>query len=188
MKARYGLAALAISTLITVAACGAITPTDVSPGAGRADQANATPAKKASASVQDGTAKIGDKVKQGDLTIEVTRTGSATASAYAAGAKKGDHLATFTVRITNSGSEKFDTALASVDVSYGNDGDSAEAVFDSGKAEAENTFAGTITKGKSRSADFAYAIPKKQMENVQIEVSPNFITEGTVIFQGALKS
>lgn len=90
----------------------------------------------------------------------------------------------FTVKIKNGGSKKLDTTLLSVNCSYGTDGKSSEAIFDS-----ESSLGGgpstQLLPGRSINVPWGCELPKAQ-KLIQIEVAPDFDSE-TAIFTGNVK-
>jgi hypothetical protein len=88
-----------------------------------------------------------------------------------------------TVKITNKSDHNLQGDLVSVDATYGDDGDSADTVFDDNVGDS---ISGTITKGRSKSGQYGFAIPKKARGNVTVEVNIDYDHDNAV-FIGSVK-
>ncbi|MEU6105720.1 hypothetical protein, partial [Streptomyces flaveolus] len=90
----------------------------------------------------------------------------------------------FTVKVDNGGSETLDATALTVNCSYGKDGHSSEAVFDS----ATGLNGGPETQllaGRSINVPWGCELPKGE-KLVQIEVVPDYDSD-TAIFTGEIK-
>lgn len=180
------IAGLALAAVLGLSACGAtVAPADKpsgspAPVAQTSDAATPAPAKAK-------TATYGQQFIWDDgLAMTVNPTGAKMASETAAGATETNgEIYTFDVTITNNTKETFDPALFGADVNYGADGKAAQRVFDSGAGIGDN-FQGKILVGKKQTVTMAYAIPKTELADVQMVVTPSFLYT-TQIFTGGLK-
>ncbi|MET8569777.1 hypothetical protein [Streptomyces sp. NPDC004783] len=140
----------------------------------------AEPAAEAS---EDGVYALGDTVTY-DSDIEVGLSGFERAvSTDTAMPENAPHVR-FTVKIKNGGGETLDATALTVNCSYGKDGHSSEAVFDS----AAGLNGGPDTKllaGRSINVPWGCELPKGE-KLVQIEVAPDFDSE-TAIFTGEVE-
>lgn len=102
------------------------------------------------------------------LEITVSNAAAYTPDAYAAGHTKGNRAYKVSVVVENKTKEKFDATLVGVDARAGEDGVSAEQIFD-GKVGAG--FSGTVLPGKKITVQFAFDAPA-DAKNLSVEVSP----------------
>ncbi len=184
---RIHIAALAV---LVAAGCASIEPSTVAPGDGPADKA--TKSKKAPTTVptkkaKPGTASFKDKYIFPDgLEIEVTKLASAKLGAYPVTSddkgKKGDVYKLFTIRIKNGTDGKLDT-VASVEVTYGPDGEEASQVF---AGEVGSGIDGTILAGRAKTGRWGFIVPQKYLNDVVLEMSPDF-EQDKAIFAGSVK-
>lgn len=163
---RYFIAALLAAVLMVgcapadpvVSVKDATTPASASAAAAVADPAE-DPTVPA-APVTPDVAGIGQTWTYGSgLEVTVKSLKKARISQYAAGGTPSEQGVIVAVTITNGTSEVFDSNLATVEVKYGAEGDTAERVYDSDQSSADG-FTGTIRKGKKATALFEFAIPK----------------------------
>lgn len=91
----------------------------------------------------------------------------------------------FTIKITNGTKDTLEASDASVQASYGKDGNQAECCV-SGDMSVDDYFSGKILPGRSKAATFSFKIPREGLSDVVVEVSPNY-DEDPAIFQGAVK-
>lgn len=102
------------------------------------------------------------------LEITVGNAAAYTPDAYAAGHTKGNRAYKVSVIVENKTEEKFDAVLVSVDARAGEDGVSAEQIFDGKVGEG---FTGTVLPGKKVTVQFAFDTPA-DARNLTVEVSP----------------
>ena len=89
--------------------------------------------------------------------------------------------AIITIKITNGTAKKFGAGDVWVDVSYGENGDSAWDLYEF------NGFVGTISSGRSKMAKYEFLVEeKKGLNALVIEITPSH-DRGPVIFEGAAK-
>jgi hypothetical protein len=88
----------------------------------------------------------------------------------------------FTVKVTNNSDASLKDFYLSATAAYGDDGEEAESVADS--ENIKDGISQTIRKGKSAVGEYAFAIPKKQIGDVQLEVSSGF---QSLLFYGNAK-
>ena len=115
------------------------------------------------------------------IKVQVTRAKPYKIGSYAAGGKPGGQGVVITVTIKNGSKATFDSDLADVTLASGPNGDQAERVFDS--ATDGLGFTGSIAPGRSKTAKFAFAVPKAHLSQLQIEVTPSWEHEGS-LFEG----
>ncbi|MGW1504196.1 hypothetical protein ACWCQW_37745 [Streptomyces mirabilis] len=131
----------------------------------------------------DGVYALDDTVTyQNDVEITLSGFRRTVSGQYAE--PENTPYAKFTVKIKNGGSKKLDTTLLSVNCSYGTDGKSSEAIFDSdgGLDGGPST---QLLPGRSLNVPWGCELPKAQ-KLIQIEVAPDFDSE-TAIFTGNVK-
>lgn len=176
-----GIPALLVSLSLT--GCGMSSAPQVESGSGPAASSTAA----ASDDTSGTTAKFGQKFKYADgLEVEVTKVETGKLGAYALvgdkEAKKGAPFTKLSVRVRNGSGETVDS-IGSTQMHYGPDGDEADAVYDGSKVPQEIT--GKIVKGKSKTGVYGYVVPKKYRDDVQFEVTVDFVHEA-VVFSGKL--
>jgi len=114
---------------------------------------------------------------------KITKVEHRKISDNGAGGRPGEPMVVLTFKVTNKSNQNLDGDLFSADVTYGKDGEPAESVFDLGVGEG---ISGTVGKGRSKSGEYAYAIPTKQQGDVLVEVSPGF-DYSSGVFAGSVK-
>lgn len=129
----------------------------------------------------DGVYSLGDDViYETDVEVGLSKFSRATSSEYAA--PENTPYVRFTVKIKNGGDEKLDMALLTINCSYGQDGQSSEAIFDTGLDGGPDT---SLLPGRSISVPWGCELPKDE-KLLQVEVAPDFESE-TAIFTGNVK-
>ena len=129
-----------------------------------------------------GPVKIGQTFTYDDgLKVSVVSAKKDTAGQDPVEGSAGDPTAIITVRITNGTAKKFGAGDVWVDVSYGENGDSAWDLYEF------NGFVGTISSGRSKMAKYEFLVEdKKGLNDLVIEITPSY-DRGPVIFEGAAK-
>ena len=129
-----------------------------------------------------GPVKIGQTFTYDDgLKVSVVSAKKDTAGRDPVEGRAGDPTAIITVRITNGTAKKFGAGDVCVDVSYGENGDSAWDLYEF------NGFVGTISSGRSKMAKYEFLVEeKKGLNALVIEITPSH-DRGPVIFEGAAK-
>jgi hypothetical protein len=131
----------------------------------------------------DGVHALGDTVTY-DNDIRVGLSGFKRAVSTDTAMPESTPYVRFTVKVENGGSGTLDATALSVNCSYGKDGHSSEAVFDS----ATGLNGGPETQllaGRSINVPWGCELPKGE-KLVQIEVVPDYESE-TAIFTGSVK-
>lgn len=103
-----------------------------------------------------------------DLTITVSAPRPYTADEYAVGHTKGNKAYQVTVVVENAGKEKFNATLLTADARAGEEGVTAEEIFDN---KVGGGFTGTILPGKKSTVLFAFDAPA-DAKTLTVEVSP----------------
>lgn len=174
-----GLAALILSVIGAV-----ITITAVSEAVDEINKAVEDSAPKDPSSTAKGDAgkkdiakglAAGDMAAYDDLKVTVSEAKPYKPSQFAPGHTKGNKAYQVTVVIENSGKEKFDATLATLNARAGKDGVTAEQIFDDNVGTG---FTGTILPGKKSTVVFAFDAPK-DAKNLSIEVSPGLDHEAS---------
>lgn len=149
-----------------------------------ADEPESETSSASSAPADEGPARIGrdgftwdDGVKATVVSAKRYRIGE-----YAAGGKPGEQGVIVTVVVTNGSDEPLDLDLAQVGASFGDGGDNAESVFDSGKFESG--FSGKVAPGRKATGKFGFAVPKGTT-SIGVEVAPSF-DHDSVLFEGRI--
>ncbi|GGQ81823.1 hypothetical protein [Streptomyces flaveolus] len=138
------------------------------------------PAPEAS---DDGVYALGDTVTY-DGEVRVGLSGFKRAVSTDTAMPESTPYVRFTVKVDNGGSETLDATALSVNCSYGKDGHSSEAVFDS--ATGLNGGPDTqLLAGRSINVPWGCTLPKGE-KLVQIEVVPDYESD-TAIFTGEIK-
>jgi hypothetical protein len=75
--------------------------------------------------------------------------------------------------------------VRSCERSFGPDGEQAEDTFRSGASDYG--FEGSIAKGRSKSAKYGFQVPKKHMNKLMIEFTPEYGASESALFEGAAK-
>lgn len=134
---------------------------------------------------EPGIAKVGATqwfTYEDGLKVQVTKLTRKKIGPYASGGSPGGTAVVVTVTIRNGTGKAFDSSLADVKVAHGPNGDQAEQVFDSGIEE----FSGSIPNGRSRTAQYEFAVPKAHYGQVQVEVAPSW-EHNSSVFEGVAK-
>ncbi|MGC5364538.1 DUF4190 domain-containing protein [Streptomyces sp. DT24] len=105
-----------------------------------------------------------------DLKVTVSEPSAYSPSEYAAGHTEGNKAYKVDVVIENAGKKKFDATLATVDARAGQDGVTAEQIFDDTVGEG---FSGSVLPGKKVTVRYAFDTPSAA-KNLTVEVSPGF--------------
>ena len=129
-----------------------------------------------------GPVKIGQTFTYDDgLKVSVVSAKKDTAGQDPVEGRAGDPTAIITVRITNGTAKKFGAGDVWVDVSYGENGDSAWDLYEF------DGFVGAISSGRSKMAKYEFLVEdKKGLNDLVIEITPSW-DRGPVIFEGAAK-
>jgi hypothetical protein len=101
------------------------------------------------------------------LEIRITNFKRGTVGRNAEGGHPGDPMVLFTVHIKNGTSHKVDADEFSVEVTYGDDDDDAEAIHGKGLDDVT----GVIAKGRSKTGQYGFAVPIEYMDELYIDVS-----------------
>jgi hypothetical protein len=101
------------------------------------------------------------------LVIRITNFKRGTVGRNAEGGHPGDPMVLFTVHIKNGTSHKVDADEFSVEVTYGDDDDDAEAIHGNGLDDVT----GVIAKGRSKTGQYGFAVPIRDMDELLIDVS-----------------
>lgn len=176
---------------------GCAAPTDSTTGTAPVASAPATEAPAASATPvavetteppaeSNDTSRIGGAwvTYESGMAVKVTRAKVYSPSDGAIGAKAGERGVAVTVSIRNGTTAPFDATLASVKLSYGEDGIEAEQIYDSGKGYGGG-FEGSIARGKTKTVSIAFAVPTKFLKSLTIEVAPNWDSDSAFFAGGA---
>ncbi|MCG8965383.1 MULTISPECIES: hypothetical protein [Streptomyces] len=138
------------------------------------------PAPEAS---DDGVYALGDTVTY-DSEVQVGLSGFKRAVSTDTAMPESTPYVRFTVKVDNGGSETLDATALTVNCSYGKDGHSSEAVFDS--ATGLNGGPDTqLLAGRSINVPWGCELPKGE-KLVQIEVVPDYESD-TAIFTGEIE-
>ncbi|MFF9914488.1 DUF4352 domain-containing protein [Streptomyces sp. NPDC013457] len=117
----------------------------------------------------------GDTAIYDDIKVTVSEAKSYKPSEFAAGHTEGNKAYQVTVVIENGGKEKFDAALVTLTARAGNDGVTAEQVFDD---KVGTGFSGSILPGKKSTVVYAFDTPK-DAKDLSVEVSPGLEHEAS---------
>jgi hypothetical protein len=99
--------------------------------------------------------------------VSVTSATRSIIPPFATGGIPGDPMVIVTVKIKNGRKKSFDTDIVSVNLAYGSSGKPGKSVF----VSSMEGFGETIAKGRSRSAEYAFAMPKKSMNKIVIVIN-----------------
>jgi len=99
--------------------------------------------------------------------VSVTSATKGTIPSLTAGGNPGDPMVIVTIKIKNGSKKSFDTDVVSVNLSYGSSSKQGKAVFPPGV----EGFDGTIAQGRSRSGEYAFAVPSKGMKNIVVVIN-----------------
>lgn len=147
------------------------------------DGKSAEPANNESGEKDDTSASFKEAVSYKDgLKVEISAIDHGKIGEYAVGGKPGGDQTTFTIRITNGSKEPFDATLAVPSATYGEAGTTAEIVTDD---KLGLGFTGKILPGKSMSAPWGFAIPKKDLGNVTLQLELAVLDKEPAIFTGS---
>jgi hypothetical protein len=129
-----------------------------------------------------GPVKIGQTFTYEDgLKVSVVSAKKDTAGQDPVEGRPGDPTAIITIKITNGTAKKFGAGDVWVDVSYGENGDSAWDLYEF------DGFVGTISSGRSKMAKYEFLVEdKKGLNDLVIEVTPSY-DRAPVIFEGPVK-
>ncbi|MFF3325405.1 DUF4352 domain-containing protein [Streptomyces sp. NPDC002889] len=105
-----------------------------------------------------------------DLKITVSEPKPYTPDEFASGHTKGNKAYSVTIVIENGGKEKFDATLLTADATAGEDGVTAEEIFD---GKVGSGFTGNVLPGKKATVQFAFDAPA-DAKTLTVEVSPSF--------------
>jgi hypothetical protein len=119
------------------------------------------------------------------IQAQVTKARRYTIGQYAAGGKSGDAGVIITVTLKNTTDKAFDTALTDVNLSSGPNGDTADSVYDSANGIGSG-LEGSIAPGRSKTAEYAFAVPTKQLGDLMVEVAPSW-EYSPAFFEGSAK-
>ncbi|MGW6268929.1 hypothetical protein [Streptomyces sp. NPDC055060] len=123
--------------------------------------------------------KAGDwedtKKWDGGLTVTVSKPTTFTPGAYSIGHESGNQAVKWRIKVHNGTDEAFQGALMSVYVKSGSDGDTCEQIFD---GDLGAGIAGSVSPGSSGAAYFAFDVPQKQLNKIDLEVRPDFDRDG----------
>lgn len=137
----------------------------------------------AAESTEDGVYALDDTVTY-DGGVEVGLSGFSRGVSGEYAAPENKPYVKFTVKVVNNGDKTLDATLLTVNCSYGEDGRSSEAIFDS-DAGLEGGPETRLLAGRSLNVPWGCELPKGE-KLVQIEVAPDFDSE-TAIFTGSVK-
>jgi hypothetical protein len=99
--------------------------------------------------------------------VSVTSAKRSIIPPFTAGSIPGDPMVIVTVKIKNGRKKAFNTDIMSVNLAYGSSGRPGEHVVVPGM----EGFGGKIDKGRSLSADYAFAVPTKSMNKIVIVIN-----------------
>jgi hypothetical protein len=116
------------------------------------------------------------------LEASVTSARRSMIPPFTAGGNPGDPMVIVTVKIKNDRKKSFDTDIVSVNLAYGASGMPAKSVLVPGM----EGLSGTIAKGRSQSAEYAFAVPNKSMNKIVIVINRG-LKYGPAIFAGKAK-
>jgi hypothetical protein len=94
-------------------------------------------------------------------------------------------MAIFEFKLNNGTRKIFDATLFSVAVTYGATGKAAEQVYDSERHVGDG-FTQKLLPGRVAVADYAFSIPTSGMNDVVVQVDPDF-DHNSAFFQDAVK-
>ncbi|MCX3060149.1 DUF4352 domain-containing protein [Streptomyces beihaiensis] len=117
------------------------------------------------------------------LTVTVDKPRKFEPTQFAVGHTVGNQAVKWRITVKNGTKKTFDATLVMVNVKAGKDGDQAEQVFDD---PINGMYEGTVTPGRSVSAEFAFDIPKGHLGQVDVEVQPGF-QYGGAHWEGSVK-
>ncbi|MEE1755906.1 DUF4352 domain-containing protein [Streptomyces sp. SP18CS02] len=144
---------------------------------GSSSASKAPAADKAGGDAASGAAKEdkGKGLSAGDssvyddkVEVTVSEPTPFSPSEYAAGHTEGNKAYQVSIVIENKGTEKFDATLVTVDARAGQEGVTAEEIFDD---KVGTGFSGSVLPGKKSTVTFAFDAPA-DAKNLTVEVSP----------------
>jgi hypothetical protein len=156
---------------VTVGSAGtsAVPPTSTSP-ATTVEPATA-PATTSSSS---GIAKFGDTYTYKDgVKLSIVSVRRSTLSSSGCCGKKGSPVVIFQFKLNNGTAKIFDATLFTANVTYGATGKTAEEVYDSARHVGDG-FMQKLLPGRVAVADYAFGIPTSGMNDVVLQVDPDF--------------
>ncbi|WP_229816312.1 hypothetical protein [Streptomyces lucensis] len=185
-------AAAVVSALVTAGVTGGAeakpAPTVTVTKTAAADDEDVTPADDESTPApetsDDGIYALDDTVVYDDSDVEVGLSGFKRAVTGEFGEPENASYLGFTIKLKNAGSKTFDPTALTVNCSYGRDGKSSEAVFDS-DAGLEGGPETRLLAGRSLNVPWGCELPKGE-KLIQIEVTPDFDSEASV-FTGKVR-
>ncbi|MFD9719719.1 DUF4352 domain-containing protein [Streptomyces sp. NPDC059076] len=152
--------------------------TDTGTGTDSGDTSKSKNKKKSKAKGASGGGGSSDVLAAGetttykdDLKITVSAAKKFSPSEYAIGHTVGNKAYQVTVTVENAGDKKFESALLTTDARAGDDGVTAEQIFDD---KVGAGFTGTILPGKKATVQYAFDAPAAA-KNLTLEVSPGFL-------------
>lgn len=119
---------------------------------------------------------------ENDVEVSLSKFARGTTGQY--GEPENAPYVKFAVRVKNGGTSTIDTSQFTANCSYGEDGQTAESVFDSDQG-LDGGPSTRLLAGRSITVMWACALPKSE-KTIQIEVAPDFETEAA-IFTGDVK-
>ncbi|MQS37211.1 DUF4352 domain-containing protein [Streptomyces katsurahamanus] len=178
-----GLLAMVLGTIAAV-----VTFKAVDDAVDELDQA--TSASREPASGSDGKNKGKDKGKSDDsslaagesavykngVKVTVSKATSYSPTEYAVGHTEGNKAYQVSVTVENTGDEKFDSTLVTADARAGEDGVTAEQIFDE---KTGSGFDGTVLPGKKATVIHAFDAPA-DAKTLTVEVSPDILLDASV--------
>lgn len=117
---------------------------------------------------------------ENDVEVSLSKFTRATSSEYAAPADT--PYVKFMIKVVNGSDRTIDATALTANCSYGEDGQTSEAIFDDGLDGAPTT---KLLAGRSINVAWGCELPKDE-KVLQIEVSPDFESEAA-IFTGNVK-
>lgn len=106
-----------------------------------------------------------------DLKITVSAAKKFSPSEYAIGHTAGNNAYQVTVTVENAGAKKFESTLLTTDARAGDDGVTAEQIFDD---KVGAGFTGTVLPGKKATVQYAFDAPATA-KVLTVEISPGFL-------------
>jgi hypothetical protein len=123
------------------------------------------------------------------MLVEIPGAAAHQASPFATGAESTNgEIAVFTVQITNNGSRPVDLSQASVTATYGAGNRAASPVQDFEQGFGTGSFTPSLAPGQFTTADFAFAVPVRQLGSVMLAVRPEPSgAKQTAVFTGPIE-
>ncbi|MFF0162060.1 hypothetical protein ACFYRY_31645 [Streptomyces sp. NPDC005263] len=155
----------------------------VSPEEAAAAAEDASEEPAAEETDDDGVYALDDTVTyDSDVDVSLSKFSRAVSGEYAS--PENTPYVKFTVKVVNGGDKTLDATMLTVNCSYGKDGSSSEAIFDS-DAGLDGGPDTKVLAGRSLNVPWGCELPKGE-KLLQIEVAPDFDSE-TAIFTGSVK-